>query len=65
MKRLLLGLIRNNQSGYIPGRNISENTRSILDIMEFTKVEKLPGLLLSTDFEKAFDSLEWDFLENV
>ena len=62
MNRLLPGLIHHNQSGYIPGRNISENIRSILDIMEFTKVKKLPGLLLFLDFEKAFDSLEWDFL---
>ena len=63
IKRLLPGLIHHNQSRYIPGRNISENIRSILDIMEFTKVKKLPDLLLFLDFEKAFDSLEWDFLE--
>ena len=63
MKRLLPEVIHNNQSGYIPGRNISENIRSILDIMEYTKAKKLPGLLLFIDFEKAFDSLEWDFLE--
>ena len=31
--------------------------------MEYTKVKKVPGLLLFIDFEKAFDSLEWDFLE--
>ena len=64
MKCLLPELTHNNQSGYIPGRNISENIRSILDIMEYTKVKKLPGLLLFLDFEKAFGSLEWDFLEN-
>ena len=63
MKHLLPGLIHNNQSGYIPGRDISKNMRSILDIMEYTKNEKLPGLLLFIDFEKAFNSLEWDFLE--
>ena len=45
IKRLLPGLINHNQSGYIPGRNIiSENIRSILDIMEYTKAKKLPGL---------------------
>ena len=31
--------------------------------MEFTKVKKLPGVLLFLDFEKAFDSLQWDLLE--
>ena len=31
--------------------------------MEYTKVKKFPGLLLFIDFEKAFDSLKWDFLE--
>ena len=62
MKRLLLGLIHGNQTGYILGRNIGENIRSILDIMTFMQTKNLPGLLLFTDFEKAFDSLEWDFL---
>ena len=48
---------------YIPIRNINENIRSTLDIMEYKKAKNLPGLLLFIDFEKAFDSLEWDFLE--
>ena len=39
------------------------NIRSILDIMDYTKAEKLHGILLFIDFEKAFDSLEWTFLE--
>ena len=56
------GLIHGNQTGYIMGRNIGENIRSILDIMSFTQTKNLPGLLLFNDFEKAFDSLEWDFL---
>ena len=55
----LPGIIHHNQSGYIPGRNIGENIRSIIDIMSFTRAKNLPGLLLFNDFEKAFDSLEW------
>lgn len=62
MKRLLPGLIHHNQSGYISGRSIGENIRSILDIMSYTRDKNLPGLLLFIDFEKAFDSLEWVFL---
>jgi len=33
--------------------------------MEYPRVKKLPGLLLFIDFEKAFDNLELDFLENM
>ena len=62
MKGLLPELIHDNQSGYIPGRWIDENIRSILDIMQYTQGKKFPGLLLFIDFEKAFDSLEWDYL---
>ena len=52
MKCLLPELIHKNQSWYIPGRNISDDIRSILDIMEYTKVKKLPSLSLYIDFEK-------------
>ena len=36
--------------------------RSILDIMEYTKDKNKPGILFFIDFEKAFDGIEWDFL---
>lgn len=59
MKRLLPNLIHENQFGYIPGRRINENIRSVLDILDYTKYKNLQGLLVFIDFEKAFDSLEW------
>ena len=62
LKCELPNLIHENQSGYIPGRKICENIHSILDIMEYTKDNNKPGILFFIDFEKAFDSLEWDFL---
>ncbi len=34
----------------------------ILDVSFFTKYNNLPGILLSVDFEKAFYSLNWNFL---
>ena len=44
------------------GSFIGEVARSILDIIDYTKMSKMPGVLLFIDFKKAFDSIEWDFL---
>ena len=44
------------------GRYIGENIRKVLEIIEYSEIEDKPGVLISIDFEKAFDSLEWDFI---
>ena len=62
IKTVLPQIIHHNQSGFIKGRFIGEVARSILDIIDYTESLKLPGILLFIDFEKAFDSIEWDFL---
>ena len=33
--------------------------------MDYTKLRNLPGLMVTIDFEKAFDSLCWIFLFKV
>ena len=33
--------------------------------MDYTKLRNLPGLMVTIDFEKAFDSLSWNFLFTV
>ena len=45
--------------GFLKERYIGENVRLISDIMEQTQVNNTPGILISVDFKKAFDSLEW------
>ena len=55
-------LIHNSQTGFIKGRSIFDNLRTILDILEETDKSRRSGLLISIDFEKAFDTLSWEFL---
>ena len=58
-------LIRSDQTGFIKGRYIGENIRLIEDVMEYTKVHNIPGILIALDFKKAFDSLEWGYIMNT
>ncbi len=44
---------------------MGENTRLLYDIMHYLEVRSLPGMLLLVDFEKAFDTIEWSFIEKV
>jgi exonuclease III len=62
LQEVLPTIINNDQTGYLKGRYIGQNIRILQDVSFFTKNEKLPGILLSIDFEKAFDSLNWNFL---
>ena len=55
-------IIHSNQTGYVKGRFIGEAARLIIDIIDYTKSQSIPGFLLFIDFEKAFDSLDWDFM---
>ena len=45
------------QKGFIKGRNISEIIRLIDDSILIARQNKLPGLMASVDFQKAFDSV--------
>ena len=64
IKDILPSIIHHNQTGYVKERYIGETVRSIFDNMDLKDMENMPGLLIFIDFEKAFDSLEWNFLYN-
>ena len=60
--KVIAKLIHPNQVAYIKGRYIGEGVRVIEGVIEYLKTTNSEGYLLAIDFEKAFDSLEWDFL---
>ena len=62
LKKILPKLISPGQTAYVKNRFIGESGRLIADILETCDSQKLEGLLLAIDIEKAFDSLEHDFL---
>ena len=65
LHRVIDKLVSYDQSGYIRGRNITTSVRQILDIYEHCEHTNSPGAILCIDFEKAFDSMEHEFLYKV
>jgi exonuclease III len=65
IKSSLDSIIHETQKGFIPGRFVGENTRLIFDIMHETEKQNIPGLLMMVDFEKAFDSVSWAFIQKT
>ena len=58
-------LIHSDQTGFIKGRYIGQNIRLLNDLMNYVDENKIPGILLFIDFEKAFDTLEWNFMNQA
>ena len=56
-------LIDEDQTGYVKQRFIGNNIRIIEDIMIYIEHNNVKGIMLSIDFEKAFDSLKWSYLD--
>jgi exonuclease III len=63
LTKLMPLLIEDDQTGYISGRFIGTNIRIIEDIIVLTDTRNQPGILLIIDFEKAFDSISWKFID--
>jgi exonuclease III len=65
IKNILPNIINEDQKGFMSGRYIGEVTRLIYDLMEYTETFQIPGLLLLIDFEKAFDTVDRNYIRNV
>ena len=47
------------------GKHIGESIRILYDVLLYTGEENNPGFLLTIDFEKAFDSVSWSFIQKA
>ena len=65
LEKVLPFVINEDQYAYVKNRTIFDAVWSIDDIMEYTRINQVPGLMVAIDFEKAFDSLSWNFLSNA
>ena len=47
------------------GRFLGENIRQTYEIINKCKIQSKNGLTIFVDFEKAFDTIDWDFIRET
>ena len=54
-----------NQSAFIADRNIIDGFMIANELVSDLKKQKAAGLIFKIDFHKAFDSISWDYLNDI
>ena len=62
LQTILPDYIDESQFGYIKDRYIGENIRCVIDINTMCEVKEIEAYAIQIDFEKAFDSINWEFM---
>ncbi|KAL0290978.1 UNVERIFIED_CONTAM: hypothetical protein Sradi_7037500 [Sesamum radiatum] len=64
--RILPLMIDNSQTAFVPGRSITDNILLAQELLAGYNQMRLPNrCTLKVDIQKAYDSVEWDFLLEV
>lgn len=62
LEKVLPTIISKEQTGFIKGRQLYFNVRTLLNIIYSKETTTIPEVVISIDAEKAFDRVEWNYL---
>ena len=65
LENILPAIISDEQTGFIKGRQLFYNIRTLLNVIYSKSSAATPEVVISVDAEKAFDRVEWDYLLTV
>ena len=65
MDKVLLQIIHHKQNAYVKGGTIFYAVRTIDDVISFMALKNISSLMIAVDFEKAFDSVNWNLLRKT
>ncbi|GAU45708.1 hypothetical protein TSUD_86840 [Trifolium subterraneum] len=56
-------IISKNQSAFIKGRNLADGVVVVNELVDLAKCTKKKCVIFKVDFDKAYDSVSWSFLD--
>ena len=65
LQKVLPSVLHEDQTCGVPGRSIFSNLYLIRDLIEYCSAKNLPLAIIGLDQEKAFDRVNWNFLDRV
>ncbi|WVZ79230.1 hypothetical protein U9M48_026834 [Paspalum notatum var. saurae] len=65
LTKVTASVISESQTAFILGRNILDGVVIVHEVIHHLKKQKKAGIILKLGFEKAYDKVDWTFLEEV
>ncbi|GJW03199.1 RNA-directed DNA polymerase, eukaryota [Tanacetum coccineum] len=65
LSSVISDLISDVQTAFLPNRQILDGLFIINELLSWCKHKKQQAMVFKVDFAKAYDSIRWDFLEDV
>lgn len=65
LRRILDQYIHPDQSGFLCARELRNNVRRVCNLINYVQSTDTPSLLFFCDADKAFDTIQWNFLITI
>jgi len=65
INKVVQSVIQPSQTTFIPGRNIMEGVVILHETIHELHTKKLNGVIFKVDFEKAYDKVKWNFVQQT
>ena len=65
LRPVLSRIISTEQKGFPEGRTIADCSRLMFDVIHSCQANNIDGLILLIDFQKAFNSLSWEYIRET
>ncbi|GLT63247.1 hypothetical protein SLA2020_358250 [Shorea laevis] len=63
LKNVMAGIITESQSAFVGGRQLVDSVLILNEVVDEAKKKKQQAFIFKADFEKAYDCVDWSFLD--